>query len=234
MILTLSFFALTPNLASAQDPMVLELLEKSNKTNPTPEASIVKDQIMKAAAAIQKRTGGCVISSTEIEKITPSTGVRYVLEGIAFRRLRNGWTVEAKHQNCGSDISRYLIVQTSDGSLETIRMNKGRSNANESLISDTLPSAYIAAASVIRNAGGKCDIRSAESAILGTTRIANEEPGLGPDVYGVRYTGSWTEIWPIMICNRTVEVPVRFTGDGDGGAYNDIKGSKARLLPVTQ
>jgi len=66
---------------------------------------------------------------------------------------------------------------------------------------------------------------------MGVTRVAKEEPSLGADVYGVRYTGSWIEVWPIELCGRTIEVAVRFTADGDGGAYADLKGTEAKLLP---
>lgn len=57
---------------------------------------------------------------------------------------------------------------------------------------------------------------------------------MGPEVYGVRYTGSWSEVWPITLCGRTVEVSVRFTADGDGGAYNNLKSAEAKLLPASR
>ena len=229
--------ALIPNLAFAQKPDILNLFRDINTGVPMPEKSIIIAEVMKAAVAIQKRAGGCVASSAEIEKITPATAIPYVIDGILAKRLRNGWTVEAKHQNCGSDISRYLIVETSDRNLETIRTNKGRSYTNESLINDTLAPAYLGAYTVILLAGVKCDKKdsSAENTTLGTTRIANEEPDLGPDVYGVRYAGSWSEVWPITMCGgRTTEVTIRFTADGDGGAYINIRSDKSKLLPATK
>ena len=229
--------AFIPNLAFAQDPRLLDLFLNINKNAPIPEKSIIIAEVMKAAVTIQKKTGACVASSAEIEKITPATAIPYVVDGILANRLKNGWTVEAKHQNCGSDISRYLIVETSNGSLETIRTNKGRSYTNESLINDTLASAYLGAYAVILHAGVKCDKEdsSAENTTLGTTRIANEEPDLGSDVYGVRYAGSWSEVWPITMCGgRTAEVTIRFTADGDGGAYINIRSDKSKLLPATK
>ncbi|NRD91025.1 hypothetical protein C8024_18580 [Sphingopyxis sp. BSNA05] len=62
-------------------------------------------------------------------------------------------------------------------------------------------------------------------------RIESEAEGLGPDMFGSRYVGSWDEIWPIEMCDRTVEVLVNFTADGDGGAYFNVSSDKAVVLP---
>ena len=57
-----------------------------------------------------------------------------------------------------------------------------------------------------------------------------EESDLGADVFGVRYVGSWSELWPIEICGQIVEVPVTFKADGDGGAYYNIKDETVKLV----
>jgi hypothetical protein len=184
---------------------------------------------MKAAAIAQKRSGGCLPTSAVIENVSPATGVRFVFQGILAGRIRNGWTVVARHPNCENDIVRYTMVQDSAGDFSAVRTNRGRSHANESLIGDTWPLALLQAESTLRRANVVCDGRLS---VLGVTRVAKEEPALGAEVYGVRYTGSWSEVWPITLCGRTVEVSVRFTADGDGGAYSDLEGAEAKLLPV--
>ena len=49
-------------------------------------------------------------------------------------------------------------------------------------------------------------------------------------MFGVRYQGSWSEIWPISSCNRTVEGLVTFIADGDGGAYTNLPGDQVKVL----
>jgi hypothetical protein len=176
----------------------------------------------------QKRSGGCVPTSAVIDRVVPATSVKFVFQGIVAGQLKNGWTVTARHPNCDAAPVRYTISEDSAGALATIRTNRGLSLANESLISDTWPLAVVQAAATAQRNGIECDSKGAS---LGVTRVAKEEPGLGDDLYGVRYTGSWSEVWPVELCGRTVEVTVRFTADGDGGAYTDLKGTEARLLP---
>ncbi len=183
---------------------------------------------MKAAIAAQKRSGGCVPTSAVVDNVVPATSVRFVFQGILAGQLKNGWTVTARHPNCDMTPVRYTISEDSAGLLNTVRTNRGLSLANESLISDTWPLAVVQAAATARRNGVECDEKGAS---LGVTRVAREEPGLGADVYGVRYTGSWSEVWPVELCDRSVEITVRFTADGDGGAYTDLKGTEARLLP---
>jgi len=122
-----------------------------------------------------------------------------------------------------------MLLQDTDKSFETIRVNRGVSYAWESLISDTLPLASMAAYVALKQHGQECDLDG--GATLGVTRLASEDVDLGEDVYGARYSGSWAEIWPMTLCGKTVEVRVDFRADGDGGAYTDLPGDDVRILP---
>lgn len=215
----------------AQHPIILQRLTAWNAAAPQPAATTIKAQVMSAAIATQKRFGGCVPASAVVDSVAPATSAKFVFQGIIAGRLKNGWTVTAHHPNCGSTPARYTISQDSAGALTTIRTNRGRSLANESLIGDTWPLAVVQAIATAKRNGVEC---AATNPTLGITRVVKEEPGLGADVYGVRYTGSWSEVWPVELCRRTVEVTVRFTADGDGGAYTDLTGSEAKLLPPTR
>jgi hypothetical protein len=218
-------------IAGAQHPIVAQKLSAWNAASPTPSLEVARDQVMKAATAAQKRGGGCLPTSADIETVSPATGVRFIFHGILAGRIRNGWTIVTRHPDCGNHIVRYTMTQDSAGNFSTIRTNRGQSYANESLIGDTWPLARLQAENILTRANILCDNRSAD---LGVTRVAKEEPGLGADVYGVRYTGSWHEVWPITLCGRTVEVGVRFTADGDGGAYNQLHSAEAKLLPASR
>ncbi len=212
----------------AQHPLILQRLTAWNAAAPQPAPATIQEQVIKAAMVAQKRSGGCVPTSAVIDRVVPATSVKFVFQGIVAGQLKNGWTVTARHPNCDAAPVRYTISEDSAGALATIRTNRGLSLANESLISDTWPLAVVQAAATAQRNGIECDSKGAS---LGVTRVAKEEPGLGDDLYGVRYTGSWSEVWPVELCGRTVEVTVRFTADGDGGAYTDLKGTEARLLP---
>jgi hypothetical protein len=228
LLLLATIAANSTTVAYAQHPLILQRLTAWNAAAPQPAVSTVQEQVMKAAIASQKRSGGCVPTSTVIDNVVPATSVKFVFQGILAGQLKNGWTVTARHPNCDATPVRYTISEGSAGVLTTIRTNRGRSLANESLISDTWPLAVVQADATAKRNGFECDPKGAT---LGITRIAKEEPGLGADFYGVRYSGSWSEVWPVELCGRTVEVTVRFTADGDGGAYSDLKGTEARLLP---
>ncbi|MFC7536669.1 hypothetical protein ACFQPG_04725 [Sphingomonas sp. GCM10030256] len=212
----------------AQHPLILQRLTVWNAAAPQPASTTVQEQVVQAATVAQKRSGGCVPTSAVIDSVVPATSVRFIFQGILAGQLKNGWTVTARHPNCGATPARYTIAEDKAGAFTTIRTNQGRSLANESLIGDTWPLAVIQAAATAKRNGFECDPTRAN---LGVIRIAKEEPSLGADVFGVRYTGSWSEIWPVELCGRTVEVVVRFTADGDGGAYTDLQGTEAKLLP---
>lgn len=214
--------------AAAQHPLVLQRLTQWNAAAPQPAPAIVQAEIMKAAAVAHQNSGGCLPTSAVVDSVTPATSSRFIFQGIAVGRMKNGWTVTVRHPNCGTTPVRYTIFQDSSGTLSTIRTNRGRSLANESLIGDTFPLAALQAVATLRKAGAECDVKAAT---LGVTRVGKEEPGLGPDVFGVRYTGAWSEVWPITLCGRTVDVTIRFTADGDGGAYTNVPGDAATLLP---
>ena len=214
----------------AQHPLILQRLTAWNAAAPQPAPTTIRQQVMEAAMVAQKRSGGCVPTSTVVDSIVPATSVKFVFQGILAGRLKNGWTVTARHPNCDATPVRYTISEDSAGALTTIRTNRGLSLANESLIGDTWPLVVLQANATAERSAFACD---ASSASLGVTRVAKEEPDLGADVYGVRYAGSWSEVWPIELCGRTFEVTVRFIADGDGGAYTTIRGPEAKPLPPT-
>lgn len=231
LVLLAVFAAISSTAAKAQHPLILQRLTAWNAAAPQPVTSILQRHVLEAALVAQKRSGGCIPTSAVIDHVQPATSAKFVFQGILAGRLKNGWTVTVRHPNCGATPVRYTVSEDSTGDLAAIRTNRGLSLANESLIIDTWPLALLQAEATAKRNGLICEPQGPG---LGVTRIAKEEPGLGADVYGVRYTGSWVEIWPIEMCGRTIEVTVRFTADGDGGAYTDLKGTEAKLLALAR
>ena len=228
-IISMACIVSTPT--DAQTPFVVDALKRFNDVAPTPQTSMLVSEIMKTALTTQKAKGGCLPTSVVIDTVTPATGVRFVLQNIVSQQMKNAWTVVGVHPNCGREITRYAVVRRFDDSLYAFRINQGRSNANESLIGDTLPSAITMSFLTLKRAKIDCDSKEIEGSSLGATRIVKESVDLGPDIYGVRYKGTWQEVWPIMLCGRTVEVGIDFNADGDGGAYTGIKDENVKLLP---
>lgn len=223
MLCVLAFAALVPSGAvHAQHQIVLDKLTQWNAAAPQPGNDTLEREVLKAADLIYDAVESCPDSSVQIERVQPATAERFVFASLIRNQLRNAWMVTAVLPGCDPAPVRYMVIQNLDNSLRTIRVNRGASYAWDSLIGDTLPLAQIGAAAALKRNDIECEIGA--SSKLGVTRIVDEGPSLGADVFGVRYTGTWSEIWPIEICGRTVEVRIDFTADGDGGAYTSIPG----------
>ncbi|WP_336961909.1 hypothetical protein [Sphingobium aquiterrae] len=214
---------------NAQHPMILAKLNEWNDAAPVPGNEILKAEIRGKAGEIYGGSVACNNSDIAIDAIEPATADRYAFNAIMRRTLRNAWFVTARLSGCDLAPVRYMIIQNTDNSLEITRVNRGVSYTWDSLIGDTLPLAQLAATAALERAGVTCS--SNEKTTLGVIRIAAKEPGLGNSIFGIRYSGSWAEVWPIETCKRTVEVSIKFTADGDGGAFTHIPGDKTRVLP---
>lgn len=215
--------------AHAQHPLVLNRLNEWNEAAPAPDKSTLEAAIRKKATEIYATKAECAGSAATITKIEPAIADRYAFNALSRRAIRNAWFVTTQMSGCDKAPVRYMVIQRTDNGLNAIRVNRGLSYAWDSLLGDTVPSASLAAIAALKRRGFDCDTGSASS--LGVVRIASEEPGLGVDTFGIRYKGGWSEIWPITICKRTAEVLVRFTADGDGGAFTHIPGDKIQILP---
>ena len=212
----------------AQHSLVLEKLTEWDSAAPAPPAELIAMEVRKAAQKVYPTSESCTNSQVTVERVAPATSDRFVFASIIQQRLRNAWTITVQLPGCDAAPVRFMIMQDGAGTLNTIRVNRGRSHAWDSLIGDTLPLAQIAAASALKRKGIECPVTA--QAKLGVTRIANEDRSLGKDVFGVRYAGSWSEVWPLDLCNRTVDVTINFTADGDGGAYTNIPGERVTIV----
>jgi hypothetical protein len=215
--------------ANAQDALVLSKLTEWNDSAPAPADQTIKVDVRKTVEELYGKTVICLGSKIVVSKVEPATADRYATNGRIAGDLRNAWFVTAQLPKCDTAPVRFMVLQRADASLKTIRVNRGTSYAWESLIADTFPRALIGAHIALSQKGLNCG--SEEKAILGILRISSEEPDLAPVQFGVRYKGRWTEIWPLELCNHTIEVTVAFTADGEGGAYSRIVSDKTRILP---
>lgn len=218
-----------PGSVSAQNALVLSKLAEWNDAAPLPGDEALRLAIRKTAQEIYGTTATCSVSDMSIGKVEPATADRYIFNGRIRGNLRNGWFATVQMAKCDTAPVRFMIIQQADASLKAIRVNRGLSHAWESLIADTFMPARLAADAALQRKGLNCSADA--KAALGIVRISSEEPDLGPVQFGIRYKGSWTEIWPVQLCGHTVEIAVAFTADGDGGAYHRIAGDRTRVLP---
>lgn len=215
--------------ADAQNELILNKLTEWNDAAPAPGDELIKFAVSKTVGELYSQTATCMGADIIINKVEPATADRYAFDGRINGTLRNAWFVTVQLANCESAPVRFMVLQQADASLKAIRVNRGTSYAWESLIADTFLQARLGADVALKRKGLSC--RAEEKAALGILRISSEEPDLGPVRFGIRYTGSWIEIWPIELCGHTVEVAVAFTADGDGGAYSRIASEMTRVLP---
>lgn len=215
--------------AYTQNALVLSKLSEWNNAAPAPDDQLIKASVRRTAEELYRQNSTCRGSDILISRMEPATADRYAFNGIISGTLKNAWFVTVQMPKCDTAAVRFMVLQQPDSSLKSIRVNRGASHAWESLIADTFQLARLSADGALKRKGLSCGPE--EKVVFGITRISSEEPDLGPIQFGIRYKGSWTEIWPFELCNRTVEVAVQFTADGDGGAYNRILGDKTQVLP---
>lgn len=215
--------------ANAQHPLVLSRLNGWNEAAPVPSDSVMKAEVRRKAGEIYGASTACSTSDITIDKIEPATADRNAFNALIQGAMKNAWFITTRMPGCDPETVRYMVMQYTDNSLKAIRVNRGTSYAWESLIGDTFPLVQMAAISALKRKGSNCSVE--DKASLGVTRIASKESGLGANIFGIRYSGSWAEVWPIEACKQTVEVLIKFTADGDGGAFTNIPGDQIRVLP---
>jgi hypothetical protein len=217
-----------PAMASAQHPMVLAKLQEINGRAPQPAAAKIEAAVLETLKAMAAVKGTCVPPKVALGDVAPATGSREVLQGVLAGQLRNGWTAYATHGGCpGVEPFRYLIIEKSDGSLLALQVNEGKSFTSPTIMRDASTQAALMALQKARSLDPKCEGRDMA---MGTTRIVRQSKDLGPQIFGARYVGAWSEAWRFTTCGKTFEVTVHFTSDGDGGAYSNVKGDQVALV----
>ncbi|HEX8623931.1 MAG TPA: hypothetical protein VF782_02510 [Allosphingosinicella sp.] len=215
-------------MASAQHPMVLAKLQEINAKAPQPAVAKIEAAVIETLKAMAAARGTCVPQKLTIADVAPATGSRDVLQGVVGGQLRNGWTAYATHGGCpGTEPFRYLIIEKSDGSLLALQVNEGRSLASPAIMRDTSMQAALMALQKAKSLDSKCDGRDMA---MGAARVVGQSKDLGPQIYGARYVGTWSEAWRFTTCGKTFEVTVHFTPDGDGGAYTNVKGDQVAVV----
>lgn len=157
----------------------------------------------------------------------PATADRFVTLAADRGTVRNGWTVTAMPLGCAdARPMRLFVLALADGQTIAPVLNTGTSLAWPTLLRDIAVGAVTAAVRVLR--ANTCDARDLDPVV--DARVTARGGDLGPDFYGVRYRGGWSETWTFRACGRAAEVPIAFRADGTGGASYSVSGEAVRLV----
>lgn len=213
----------------AQHALVLEKLKELDGKAPQPAVAELEKAVATTAKAYGEANKVCVPASLKLSEIAPITGARGILQGVMAGQIRNAWTLYADHGGCNATHPfRYIILQRADGTLQAALVNEGRTLANPTIMRDTSAMAALTALQKAKSLDPAC---TGDKMEMGPTRVTEQSKDLGPEIYGARYVGSWTEVWQFRTCGKSFDVPIQFTPDGDGGAYTNIKADQVAILP---
>ena len=217
--------------AAAQEAADLARWAAINKAVPPPAASAIAPPALATAQAFARETRQCVPSGVSIGDIRPATADPVAIGGVRDGQLKNMWTATGTLAGCpGREKLRFVVMRMPDAALRVLVVNEGESLASVAETQDAMREALAAARRAFAQAAPECTV-DASTLSLGPTRVTARSADLGPDVYGVRFKGSWTEVWNFAACGRQVEVRVDFRADGEGGAFVNapaaaVKGAK--------
>jgi len=233
-LLALAAATSPPPPRAAIDPLgtpaqVQEQIEALN-ARPLPENKQLAVAVLQAVQADAVRRNRCRPNSLKLGALQPVTLDAMVSGMITKGMIENGWMVSVDIANCPpADPIRVLVVRAADGhSLTAMFVGQGESLAWPSVIRDALRGLVGAASQKLRAADPQCAPKDLTPTGI---RITTRSPDLAPDRFGIRFKGSWSEVWAFEPCNHRIAVPIDFRADGKGGAYWTIAADKIAYVP---
>ena len=213
----------------AQEAAAVAGFRAVNDKEPAPEATAIAAEAKALLAAmVEKGQAKCAPAAVAIDAIAPATAARLVIEGMNAKQVRNGWTANARLEGCPEAApSRLIVLRMADASLLVRVINTGETLTTASQMRDTSASAAMAAVLAIRKAVPGCE---GDGLTMGDTRVASLGDDLGPDVYGTRFVGSWSEVWRFAACGASADVTIGFKADGNGGVFSNVRGGERAII----
>ncbi|RVT92534.1 hypothetical protein [Sphingomonas crocodyli] len=223
-----------PAAAAPLDPMAgaQEMARQLDAINakPLPEGEPLARAVADVLRVDAERRGGCMPAAVKLGVLRPVTLDNFVTQAIVAGRIENGWLVSATVENCpDEDPARILVLRGADGqSLSAFYDGRGEGLAWPSLARAVMPA-------IVRPALAKLALSDPRCKPVGiapvAVRVASRSADLSPDRLGLRYKGSWSEVWSFAPCGHRIAVPVTFTADGKGGAGWDVAEDKIVYKP---
>jgi len=220
--------------SSAQTAEALAFFKDVNTKTPAPPRDMLSALLTDAFEQAHRMNPQiCVPSSIAMSDVKPATADASVWAGIRNGQLKNAWTVRADMQGCPVTFANYIVLRfsaepTGKPAFREIISSRGTTHAGFSLSKDATMGAMGAVAAnaeKITPNGQPCT----EQPVFGIREMVDDRKA-GPDIYGVRFTGAWTEKWHFQLCAHDIAVPITFTADGQGGAYyhTDVRAVEVR------
>lgn len=198
--------------AAAQAPEALQRWAAINAAAPAPSADL-------ARAAITAAQADCSAAGASLGVIEPVTAWPRVDAAITAGQLVNAWAVTIQRVGCPPQNAwaRYILLQDASGGLTAQLVHVGRSFVDL----DSMAGGVMTKAMRTAGAAAARDIPGCSSELVARTGALDridliDDTAVGPDRYGLRYSGTWREAWVFGICGRTLTVIMDFEGTPDG------------------
>jgi hypothetical protein len=207
--------------AAAQPAGLATLLQMVNKQQPPPPVPSLLPELLSRTQKAARAEGRCVPTAVTIAPLQPASASQEALPMITHNEIKNAWTTSASAVGCpGALPERFLVIRIPpDDAIKIIGVVAGTTLTSFAQMKEASTAAGAAALAAGQAKDPAC---TADGMDILTTRVIREHPGLGPDFYGVRLTGSWDEVWTPKLCNGRATVPITFTADGNAGATTAI------------
>lgn len=203
--------------AAAQPAGLATLLQMVNKQQPPPPVQSLLPELLSRTQKAARAEGRCVPTAVTVAPLQPASASQEALPMITHNEIKNAWTTSASAVGCpGALPERFLVIRIPpDDAIKIIGVVAGTTLTSFAQMKEASKAAGEAALAAGQAKDPSC---TADGMDISSTRIVREHPGLGPDFYGVRLTGSWDEVWTLKLCNGRATVPITFTADGNAGA----------------
>lgn len=220
--------------ALAQTDADLAFFKDVNARVPAPPVATL-EALLKNAFEQTRATNPqvCMPTAFAVSGVKPATADAGVWTGITAGQLKNAWTLHVEMPGCTLSSADYLVLKlnppgaTRDAFREIIYA-RGTTHAGPSLSRDGTKGAFGAVGAALTRAGVDLkDPKCSAPPVFGLREMIADKSG--PDVYGVRFTGTWTEKWHFQVCAHEGAVTIDFTADGHGGAYFSADAQKTEL-----
>lgn len=172
-----------------------------------------------ARAAVTAAQADCPAAGASLGVIEPVTAWPRVDAAIAAGQLVNAWAVTIQRVGCAPQNAwaRYILLQDASGGLTAQLVHVGRSFVDL----DSMAGGVMTKAMRTAGAAAARDIPGCSSELVARTGALDridliDDTAIGPDRYGLRYSGTWREAWVFGICGRTLTVMMDFEGTPDG------------------
>lgn len=211
--------AATP--AAAQPAGLATLLQMVNRQQPPPPVVSLVPELLSRTQKAARAEGRCVPTAVTVAPLQPASASQEALPMITHNEIKNAWTTSASAVGCpGALPERFLVIRIPpDDEIKIIGVVAGTTLTSFAQMKEASKAAGESALAAGQAKDPAC---TADGMDILSTRIVREHPGLGPDFYGVRLTGSWDEVWTLKLCNGRATVPITFTADGNAGATTAI------------